>query len=83
MSAAAKLIIDGNSQVVLLPDEFRFEGTEVRVTKIGERVILEPLKQQTAVEKAAKRAEALKQLAQLKWPAPEGDRFDRDEANER
>ena len=32
MSATAKLTMDGDSQVVLLPDEFHFEGTEVRVT---------------------------------------------------
>ena len=42
MSATAKLIPDGDSQVVLLPDEFRFEGTEVRVSKIGDKVVLEP-----------------------------------------
>jgi antitoxin VapB len=53
------LITDGDSQLVLLPEEFRFDGTEVRVTKVGDRVILEPLNQQTASEKAEKRAEAL------------------------
>ena len=26
-----------------LPKEFRFEGREVRVTKVGDRVILEPM----------------------------------------
>ena len=56
---------------------------EVRVTKVGDRVILEPLKQQTASEKAEKRAEALKRLEQRKWSASEGYKFDRDEANER
>jgi virulence-associated protein VagC len=83
MSATAKLIMDGESQVVLLPEEFRFEGTEVRVSKVGDKVILEPLNQQTAAEKANKRAEVLKQIEQLNWPAPEGYKFDRDEANER
>jgi antitoxin VapB len=29
---------------VRLPKEFRFEGTEVKVTKVGDKVILEPLK---------------------------------------
>jgi antitoxin VapB len=43
MAATAKLIMDGDSQVVLLPDEFRFEGTEVRVTKVGDKIILEPI----------------------------------------
>ena len=33
----------GRSQAVRLPKEFRFEGTEVRVSKVGDKVILEPL----------------------------------------
>ena len=43
MSRTAKLFMHGRSQAVRLPKEFRFEGQEVRVTKVGERVILEPL----------------------------------------
>ena len=39
----AKLFMHGRSQAVRLPKEFRFEGTEVRVSKVGEKVILEPL----------------------------------------
>ena len=33
----------GRSQAVRLPKECRFEGREVRITKVGDRVILEPL----------------------------------------
>ena len=33
----------GRSQAVRLPKEFRFEGTEVRLSKVGEKVIIEPL----------------------------------------
>jgi antitoxin VapB len=43
MSATAKLFTHGRSQAVRLPKEFRFEGREVRITKVGDRVILEPL----------------------------------------
>ncbi len=32
-----------------LPKEFRFEGTEVRVTKVGDRVILDPLEPSAAM----------------------------------
>ncbi|MGD1016593.1 MAG: AbrB/MazE/SpoVT family DNA-binding domain-containing protein [Roseiarcus sp.] len=39
----AKLFMHGRSQAVRLPKEFRFEGAEVRVSKVGDRVILEPL----------------------------------------
>ena len=44
MSATAKLFTDGGDQAVCLPDEFRFEGTEVRISKVGDKVILEPLR---------------------------------------
>jgi antitoxin VapB len=43
MSAVAKLFIHGRSQAVRLPKEFRFEGTEVKVSKVGDKVILEPI----------------------------------------
>jgi antitoxin VapB len=43
MNAIAKVFKHGRSQAVRLPKEFRFAGKEVRVTKIGDRVILEPL----------------------------------------
>jgi antitoxin VapB len=49
MSATAKLFTHGRSQAVRLPKEYRFEGREVRVTKVGERVILEPLVSATAM----------------------------------
>ena len=46
MRAIAKLFTHGRSQAVRLPKEFRFEGTEVRVSKVGDKVILEPIKKQ-------------------------------------
>ncbi len=39
----AKLFMHGRSQAVRLPKDYRFEGTEVRVSKVGDKVILEPL----------------------------------------
>ena len=44
MSATAKLFMHGRSQAVRLPKEFRFEGSEVRVSKIGDKVVLEPMR---------------------------------------
>lgn len=38
----AKLFINGSSQAVRLPKEFRFMGNEVYAQKIGETVILVP-----------------------------------------
>ena len=39
----AKLFMNGRSQAVRLPKEFRFEGTEVRIRRSGNGVLLEPL----------------------------------------
>lgn len=44
MSATAKLFMHGRSQAVRLPKEFRFEGTEVRVSRVGDKVVLEPIR---------------------------------------
>jgi antitoxin VapB len=46
VTVTAKLLMHGRNQAVRLPKEFRFEGSEVRVSKVGDRVILEPLKRQ-------------------------------------
>lgn len=43
MSATAKIFMHGRSQAVRLPKEFRFEGKEVRVSRDGNKVILEPI----------------------------------------
>lgn len=43
MVATAKLFMHGRSQAVRLPKEFRFEGSEVRVSRVGDKVILEPI----------------------------------------
>ncbi len=43
MGATAKIFMHGRSQAVRLPKEFRLPGTEVRVSKVGNKVILEPI----------------------------------------
>lgn len=40
--ATAKLFKSGRSQAVRLPKEFRFEGDEVVVTRLGAAVVLLP-----------------------------------------
>jgi antitoxin VapB len=42
--ARAKLFWNGRSQAVRLPKEFRFQGEEVTIRKLGNRVVLEPVK---------------------------------------
>ena len=39
----AKLFTHGRSQAVRLPKEFRLPGREARVSRLGHRVILEPI----------------------------------------
>jgi len=39
----ARLFQNGNSQAVRLPKEFRISGTEVKIYKRGNQVILEPI----------------------------------------
>lgn len=39
----AKVFTHGRSQAVRLPKEFRFEGSEVRISKVGGKVILEAM----------------------------------------
>ena len=41
--ATAKLFKHGRSQAVRLPKEFRLPGKEVRVRRIGNAVVLEPI----------------------------------------
>ena len=43
MAKIAKIFINGRSQADRLPREFRFAGTQVRVTRQGHGVLLEPL----------------------------------------
>ena len=39
----AKLFMNGRSQAVRLPKEFRLPGNEVRIHREGQRIVLEPL----------------------------------------
>jgi antitoxin VapB len=42
-SGTAKIFMHGRSQAVRLPKEFRLPGKEVRVTRVGRGVLLEPI----------------------------------------
>ena len=41
--ATAKVFWSGRSQAVRLPKEFRVEGDEVRISRQGGKIILEPI----------------------------------------
>ena len=42
-TGTAKLFRNGRSQAVRLPREFRFEGDEVRIRRVPQGVLLEPI----------------------------------------
>lgn len=42
MPQTAKLFMSGRSQAVRLPKQFRFEGNEVFIQRVGTQVILSP-----------------------------------------
>lgn len=42
MARTAKLFMNGRSQAVRLPAEFRFAGTEVLIEREGDAVVLRP-----------------------------------------
>ncbi len=45
MTATAKLFLNGRSQAVRIPKDFAFEGIdEVMVRKVGDKLILEPIR---------------------------------------
>jgi antitoxin VapB len=52
--STAKLFMHGRSQAVRLPKEFRLPGTEVRVSRVGDAIMLEPMgRPETSVDWAS------------------------------
>ncbi len=43
MEAIAKIFQNGRSQAVRLPKVFRLKGNEVKISRKGDKIILEPL----------------------------------------
>jgi antitoxin VapB len=41
------LFLNGRSQAVRIPKELRFEGSEVSIRRLGDGVLLEPVKEST------------------------------------
>ena len=70
----------GNSLAVRLPKAL----VESMGLKAGDEIkVVAANKKEIVVEKRDRREEFLKAMEQFNWPAPEGYKFDRDEANER
>jgi antitoxin MazE len=70
----------GKSLVVRLPETL----VEEMGLKVGDELaIVEGSKRMVVVEKVDRRARFLRDMERFRWPAPEGCKFDRDEANER
>ena len=69
-----------NSLVVRLPEAL---VQEMGLKDGDELAIVESSNQKVVVEKVDRRARFLSEMQRFRWPAPEGYKFDRDEANER
>ncbi|MBL8588142.1 MAG: AbrB/MazE/SpoVT family DNA-binding domain-containing protein [Methylobacteriaceae bacterium] len=67
----ARLFMHGRSQAVRLPKEFRFAGDAVRVSRQGDKVILEPLHSAPFDDKAF--WARLDALGARDFPAPADD----------
>ena len=50
MTAIAKIFMTGRSQAVRLPKAFRMPGIEVRVSRDGDKIVLEPIQPAFDVE---------------------------------
>jgi antitoxin MazE len=68
----------GNSLAVRLPKKL---VEEIGLNSGDELDIVAASKDRIAVEKVDRRSEFLVQMKQFRWSAPEGYKFDRDEAN--
>ena len=55
MEAIAKVFINGNSQAIRIPKEFRINSDEVKISKDGDKLIIEPLNPRKGWDEAFKR----------------------------
>jgi antitoxin VapB len=66
-----KIFMHGRSQAVRLPKEFRLPGKEVRVSRNGNRIVLEPIEETFDVDAWFARLDALGPHEFLPEGAPE------------
>jgi antitoxin VapB len=57
--STAKIFMHGRSQAVRLPKEFRLPGKEVRVRRVGNGVLLEPIEKKFDFDRWLARVQAL------------------------
>ena len=50
LSATAKIFQHGRSQAVRLPKDYRLPGKEVKVTRVGNAVLLEPIEERASFD---------------------------------
>ena len=82
MNDMAKIFWTGRSQAVRLPKAYRFDATEVRIRRDGDKVVLEPVRgdDDTWVRRISASWDADAAAAALDRPGPEalpdGPHFD-------
>ncbi len=55
MEAIAKVFINGNSQAIRIPKEFRINSNEVKIIKEGEKLIIMPVTPRKGWDEAFKK----------------------------
>jgi virulence-associated protein VagC len=55
MEAIAKVFVNGNSQAIRIPKEFRINSDEVKITKDGEKLIIMPITPRKGWDEAFKK----------------------------
>lgn len=71
--SVAKLFTHGGSQAVRLPKEFRFEGSEVHVRRLGNEVVLSA-RPPASVQSLLDALDAFEPGVQLQREQPDADR---------
>ena len=56
MGDLAKVFWDGRDQAVRLPEQFRVEGSELRISREGRKIVLEPVEKDMKLDRPARRA---------------------------
>ena len=81
MTGIAKIFQHGRSQAVRLPKAFRFEGKEVKVSRVGDAVLLEPITREAPFSSDAfwAKIDALSGGVEMPYPTDEDVRPDLDE----
>ena len=71
MGDLAKVFWDGRDQAVRLPEQFRVEGSELRISREGRKIVLEPVEKDMSWIDRLEGLDADAAAAALERPGPD------------